>query len=102
MEKNVIWKYEIEIRDDYVIEMPAHAEILYLGVQKRGFTIRQTPDERAYIWVKLNPYNKGEKRHFKVCGTGHPIENEDEDTTLAYIGTFQFGNGFVGHVFEII
>ena len=101
MEKEVIWKYEIEVRDDYVIEIPAHAEILYLGVQKKGITIRGTSDERAYIWVKVNPYNKGVKRHFKVCGTGHPVD-EDGDTILSYIGTFQFGNGFVGHVFEII
>lgn len=97
MEKHVIWKYEIEIRDDYVIDIPAHAEILHLGVQSKGF-IEEIKDERAYIWVKVNPYNKGEKRHFKVCGTGHPIEEDNEN--LVFIGTFQFNNGFVGHVFE--
>jgi len=101
MEKNVIWKYEVEIRDVHIIEMPAHAEILHLGVQKVGFNTNGTEDERAYIWVKVNPYNKGEKRYFKVCGTGHPIE-EDEKGDLIHIGTFQFKIGFVGHLFEII
>ena len=91
MEKNVIWKYEIEIRDNHVIDIPAHGEILHLGVQ----------NEQVYIWVKVNPYNKGVKRTFRVCGTGHPIE-EREYETLSHIGTFQFNNGFVGHVFEIV
>ena len=95
MEKNVIWKYEIEIRDDQVIDIPAHGEILHLGVQ---LTLQK---EIPCIWVKVNPYNKGVKRHFIVYGTGHSID-EDEDTVLSYIGTFQLTNGFVGHLFEIL
>jgi hypothetical protein len=89
-EKEVIWKYEIEISDDHVLTIPAHAEILYLGVQ----------EDTPYIWVKLNPYNKGVKRHFITYGTGHSIK-EDDSTLLSYIGTFQYTNGFVGHLFEI-
>jgi len=91
MEKHVIWKYEIEVSDNHILIIPAHSEILHLGVQ----------NDRAYIWVKVNPFNKGVKRDFKVVGTGHPIE-DDPDTTLIYIGSFQFTFGFVGHVFEII
>lgn len=92
MEKEVIWKYEIEINDDYVIDIPANGEILHLGTQ----------GEQIYIWVKVNPYNKGVKRHFKSVGTGHPVES-DEESNLSYIGTVQLMNGsFVLHIFEII
>lgn len=100
MEKNVIWKYEIEDFENQVIEMPAHSEILHLGVQTKDYNYRGIKDERLYIWVKVNPYNKGIKRHFKVVGTGHPIEEDESD--LIYIGSFQFETGFVGHTFEII
>jgi len=91
MEKYVIRKYEIEVSDEHTLIIPAHSEILHLGVQ----------NDRAYIWVKVNPFNKGVKRVFKVVGTGYPIKY-DPDTTLIYIGSFQFTFGLVGHVFEII
>jgi len=100
-DKEVIYKYEIEIRDKHKVNLPAHCQILYLGVQKVGFMPNGTPDERVYIWVKVNPYHKAEKRYFAVYGTGHGIETK-EDKDLIHIGSFQFENGFVGHVFEII
>ena len=91
MEKDVIWKYEIEIRDDYELTIPAHGDILYLGVQ----------NNKPYIWVKVNPYNKGVKRHFAVYGTGHSIKEKEDE--LIYIGSFQtHDERFVAHVFEII
>ena len=92
MDKSIIWKYEIEISDDCVLDIPAHAEILHLGVQKNSVPC---------IWVKVNPYNKGVKRHFIVYGTGQSI-TEDEETKLLYVGTFQTDNWFVGHLFEIV
>ena len=91
MEKEVIWKYEIEIQDEQIISIPAHGMILHVGVQNNV----------AYIWVKVNPYNKAEKRRFAVYGTGHGIASV-KNKTLDHIGTFQFTNGFVGHIFEIL
>jgi hypothetical protein len=91
MNKKVIWKYEIEVSNDHVLDIPAHSELLYLGTQ----------DDKIYLWVMLDPYTKGVKRHFRTVGTGHPIE-ENEDEKLMYVGSYQLLNGkFVGHVFEI-
>lgn len=90
MEKTVIWKYKLEISDDHVLTIPAHAKILYLAVQNNV----------PCLWVQVNPYNKGVKRHFITYGTGHGIEAEEDDV-LIYVGTYQLSNGFVGHVFEM-
>lgn len=89
MEKNVIWKYPIELGDKYKLELPAHVEILHLDVQ----------NNLPFIWVKVNPFNKGEKRKFITYGTGQAIEDEEN---LIYIGTFTLENWLVQHLFEII
>jgi len=83
------YKYEVEIKDNFEIELPKDAKILTV----------QTQAEIPHIWamVLADPNQPTEKRFFKVIGTGHQIPNEN----LTYIGTFQlFGGGFVGHLFE--
>lgn len=41
-----------------------------------------------------------EERNFRLAGTGHRIEEEQEK--LSFIGTFQlYGGSFIGHLFEI-
>ena len=57
-----IWKYEINMGITN-LEIPENAKILCVQIQ----------NENPYIWVKVNPENKMEKREFVLYGTGHSI-----------------------------
>lgn len=106
MERHIIWKYELNDYEDIIIDIPARSEILHLGVQndsKMGIT--DSKEQKVCMWVKVkvNPYLKVVKRKFRIVGTGYPIEYKDDDkeALFLYVGTFQFTNGFIGHVFEV-
>lgn len=82
-----IWKFEIEVTDDQLIEMPAWAEILAV----------QTQNGRPCLWARVDPEATKMKRRILTHGTGHQVPS----TTGDYIGTYQVqGGALVFHVFE--
>lgn len=84
-----IWKYIVLMDDFLEITMPEDSTILTIQAQ------RGTP----CIWVLVDPTAKKVTRHFRLAGTGHPIEPQHAGK---YIGTFQIHNGsLVFHLFEI-
>ena len=84
-----IWKYDLNVDDYTVLEMPKGAETLSVQDQ------RGTPR----LWALVDPSAITEKRTFKMAGTGHDIDGRN----LRFIDTFQLMNGgLVFHVFEVL
>ena len=90
-----ILKYQIPLKEDgdyagdYVISMPEHAEIIYVGAQNGYIT----------LWVRVQPVNPSVLCTFKIIATGETIP--DKWTKMTYIGTVLLGGGtFVWHIFE--
>lgn len=82
---SVVWKYELEISDEQVVEMPQGAELLHIAYQYG----------KLALWARVIP-NAGlpiERRVILVRGTGHPI------WTQPYVGTVLTG-ALVWHVFD--
>ncbi len=87
--KRTIWKFQLEIKDEQSILMPAGAEILTVQVQ-HGIPC---------VWALVLPSVPMEQREFRIYGTGHPVD--DSEIFLSYIGTYQLQEGsLVFHVFE--
>jgi len=84
-----IWKYELEITDEQVIEIPRLSTIL--SVANQG--------GKLCLWVEVDPSQRTVARHFLIVGTGHPIT---VDANLRrFIGSVLIGP-FVWHVFEML
>ena len=80
-----IWKFEIE--PECIIEIPAGAQILSVGVQSN----------EAFMWAMVDPSAQMSRRKINIYGTGHGLP----DDPGTFIGTFMIYNGnFVGHVFD--
>lgn len=87
---NTIWKYQLDVCDDQLLQLPIGAEILTVQVQQ----------ESVQMWVCVNPDMTLKTRHIRIHGTGHDVPNHDK---LKYISTFQLHNGnLVFHVFEVL
>jgi hypothetical protein len=72
-----VYKYSFDIADEFVIEMPIKAKVLCWNFQ-RGIPC---------IWALVDPEETEMKTmHFRLAGTGHPIDNDD-DIEPFYIGT---------------
>jgi len=87
-----VYKYQASIDDHFQIILPVGAQILHVEAQLHV----------PVLWALVNPDEKNmETRHFRLAGTGHPIDEQPE--TLKHITTFLMaGGGLVWHVFEII
>lgn len=84
---HTIWKFEIEVIDAQIIEMPQGAIILCV----------QTQEGRPVLWARVNPDNPKVGRKIITHGTGHLVQ----ETTGDHIGTYQLHDGaLVFHVFE--
>lgn len=85
-----VWKYKVVVGGQFVLEMPAGAQILTVQTQ-RGW---------PQLWALVDSEEeKKEYRLFRLCSTGLPIEGTRGE--LAYIGTFQMGGGdALWHLFE--
>lgn len=87
-----VYKYTLartasNLRDDVVLELPKGAQPLRVDMQ----------DHAIVMWALVDPDAPITRRHFRIAGTGHPIEDEG----MTYIGTFFMLNGsLVFHVFE--
>lgn len=89
-----IWKYETPFAENFVIAMPAKAEILCVQQDQKT--------NKPCIWALVDSDNELEKRYFELFGTGHelPVGMGFE---RKYLGTYQYQKGeFVGHLFERI
>jgi len=81
-----VWKFQIPISDDFSIEMPRDAELLYVATQH----------EVGCLWVRVVPDRAMETRHFMLRGSGHDISLD-----CKYVGSFMLDGGiFVFHLFE--
>jgi len=87
-----IWKSELKIKENQIIEMPVNAEILTVQTQFRV----------PCIWALINPKEKKENRVIEIYDTGDDIHC-NADINRKYIGTFQLRCGsLIHHVFECI
>lgn len=85
-----IWKFELEVTDNQVIEMPIGSELLTVQVQ----------NGKPCLWALVNPTKNKEKRFIEMFGTGHEI-HYDMGISRNYLGTLQFHDGLlIVHVFE--
>jgi hypothetical protein len=82
-----IWKYQItkSIGIHQLIEMPAGAEIVRVGIQGNMIT----------LWACVLPEEPKQSYLFYFVGTGHPVPVKDR-----YIGSATDG-GFEWHVWEV-
>ncbi len=84
-----IFKYKVEIKSEFIIEMPEGSEVLCVEVQR----------DAPYIWVMCDSSRRKEMRIFGVKATGQDFGDADRTD---YIGSFLLdGGSFVGHLFEV-
>jgi hypothetical protein len=85
-----IFRYAFETTDEFELSLPLGARIL--TVQAKG--------DAPSMWAMVNEAETvNETRHFRVYGTGHPIEVPLSH--LDYLGTYQLRSALVFHVFEV-
>ena len=70
----VIWKYTIKIQDEFQVDMPNGAKVLYTDTQYG----------EPCMWVEVNPDAEITSYTFYVFGTGH----HRIPTHIQYIGSF--------------
>jgi hypothetical protein len=88
-----VWKYEFPMVDEFTMELPEDAQILTVQVQPAAGGVR--------LWALVNAEHPMRPRHFRLAGTGHPIESEMHE--LRFIGSFQLDDGaLVFHLFEVV
>ena len=84
-----IFKYEVPIKNNFVLELPIHCKILSFQAQ----------NENLFIWVLVDTDKALCPRYFCLLGTGHDIDYHPD--LMKYIGTVQISNGtLVWHLFE--
>lgn len=87
MKTVTVWKYAVELTDEFSIWMPVGAKPLSVQLQ----------DGEPQLWalVDANEERK-EYRRFRLAGTGHLVTEEYP----IYVGTFQMDGGrLVWHLF---
>lgn len=86
---STVFKYPIPINDESEIHMPRGADIICVDVQ----------NGLPHLWARVDPEAPIVVRHFRMAGTGHPL-NDDE--VGKHIGSVQLRGGtLVFHIFEI-
>lgn len=89
-----VWKFPIEVTDEFTIEMPKGARVLHVDVQRVSETNAQY--EQPCLWALIDPDAEREQRTFYVHGTGHTFP-----VGRVHLGSFLlYGGSFVGHLFE--
>lgn len=89
---NTIWKFAVPVAPEFTLDLPTGSSVL--SVQTQG------AHGLPHLWVEVDtdPTRPRKARHFRLFGTGHPIENP---LGLRYIGTFQMEDGnLVFHLYE--
>lgn len=83
-----IFKYAVEISEDFTVQAPEGAE--WLSVQVQGGEVQ--------IWARVNTIRPAAEYRFGVHGTGHELN--DFTARAPHIGTFQLEGGAL--VFHLI
>lgn len=83
-----IYKYQLQITDEQVIELPKESEILTAQIQHG----------RLFLWAIVWPNNITEKRVIEIYGTGQPFPSYGM-AERKYIATVQ-DDVLVWHIFE--
>lgn len=85
-----IYKYEVPIEDEFVVELPESAKILCVQVQHG----------EPFFWALVDTANQPERRRFSLRGTGHVLD-EYLVESANYVGSFQLrGGALVFHLFD--
>lgn len=86
-----IWKYQLAVTDEQLIEMPVTPKLLSVAVQNNV----------PCLWAVVDPKKFLKKYKIYIFGTGEPFPDNDPGFfNLKFIGTFMLLDGsFVGHVF---
>lgn len=79
-----IWKFPFPILGDFVLQMPADAEILFVDVQ----------DGQPCMWAAVSNIGAQKDRRFCITGTGHPVPDGAQ-----HVASFQ-QPPFVWHLWE--
>jgi hypothetical protein len=83
-----VYKYPVVLNDEFTLGLPGKARVLTVQVQ-RG---------KPYLWALVDTEEPSRLRHFRLAGTGHPINEPISE----YLGTFQVEGGLlVFHLFEM-
>jgi hypothetical protein len=81
-----VYKYPVQVADEFEIGLPAGAEILHVAVQHY----------KPQLWALVDTERPIEVRRFAIRGTGYPVEHG-----LHHVGSFLLADDtFVGHLFE--
>lgn len=80
------WKYTLDIDDEQTIDIPHHARLLSVQMQRNALC----------LWAMVCPLNAPTARRFYIFGTGHELPSDI--LRLEYLGTVQQGL-LVWHVF---
>ena len=84
-----VWKFPIPVKDEFALEMPRDAELLFVAAQ----------GEQGFLWARVITDDRvsGVMRHFRLRGTGHEV-----DLDCAHVGSFMLrGGAIVLHLFEV-
>jgi hypothetical protein len=98
-----IMKYQLEVTDEQVLDLPTGAHILSVGDQINGLQLWAMVDTPS---LSENPADLSiTQRHILVIGTGNPIPLYYEAGRMVFIGSVSQKHGagaipFVWHVFE--
>lgn len=86
-----VWKYDIPLHGDFILELPDDAKVLCIKEQKG----------QPKMWMSVPQDTKHMKKFkYKVLMTG---EAYDEDLIGQYVGSFQIeadAHTYVGHLFR--
>ena len=86
-----IFKYEMPITDNPLVEMPEGAKVLSFNTQNGV----------PCIWALVDPAAKKVVREFYIYGTGHKIYTDNRQILPDYIGTIvTMGGALVWHLFQ--
>ena len=84
-----VWKFPIPVKDEFALEMPRDAELLFVAAQ----------NEQGFLWARVITDDRVSivERRFRLRGTGHEVDLDSK-----YVGSFMLrGGAIVFHLFEV-
>lgn len=81
----IIYKYELEIRENQWVDLPYGAQLLSVGEQ----------NGKLFVWARVDRERQGDAILFRIYGTGLLFELDPG----RFLGTVQMQNGLVWHVY---
>lgn len=88
---NTIFKYELNLVDKQIVNLPDGAKIISAQNQR----------DKVCIWAMVDGKAIDKPRTMAIVGTGNPLPKINPDQKFEHIDTVQV-YGLVWHVFEIV